>query len=264
MKKVLIPILLLILLINCVSKQRENELLEKIANLERQLDECENGAEKLHAKMEISFKNEDFISCKSIFNEMKKRHPESEYYYKVKAMFESVEKIEEKRERTKKIKEEQQRQTKLKALKKLKKTFDDVSGITWYKQPYFVHYNNTNLVSIYIGQKEGSVWLRLRMSYQGDDWIFFENAYLSYSGNTKEIIFDKYNDKETDNRGGVWEWIDVSVSKEMETFLRDFAKSKNTKMRLSGKYTKTRTLTWNERQGIIDVLNGYDALKQNL
>ena len=31
-------------------------------------------------------------------------------------------------------------------------------------------------------------------------------------------------------------------------------------MRFSGKYTKTRTLTYNERKGIIDVLNGYDVL----
>ena len=69
--------------------------------------------------------------------------------------------------------------------------------------------------------------------------------------------------KETDNSGGnVWEWIDVSVDKGLENFLREFAKSKNAKMRFSGKYTKTRTLTYNERRGIIDVLNGYDALNE--
>ena len=46
------------------------------------------------------------------------------------------------------------------------------------------------------------------MSYTGDDWIFFENAYLSYDGNTREVSFNKYNDKESDNSGGkVWEWI---------------------------------------------------------
>ena len=40
------------------------------------------------------------------------------------------------------------------------------------------------------------------MSYTGDDWIFFENAYLSYEGNTLEIKFDKYRNKETENKGG--------------------------------------------------------------
>lgn len=103
------------------------------------------------------------------------------------------------------------------------------------------------------------------MSYQGDDWIFFEHAYLSYDGNTKEIIFNKYDDKETDNGGGgVWEWIDLTVTKDVELFLREFAKSKNAKMRLTGKYTKTRNLTYNERKGILDVLSGYDALQSEL
>jgi len=91
---------------------------------------------------------------------------------------------------------------------------------------------------------------------------YFEHAYLSYDGNTKEIVFNKYNDKETDHDGGdVWEWIDLKVNKDVEYFLRGFAKSKNAKMRLTGKYTKTRKLTYNERKGILDILNGYDALE---
>ena len=168
------------------------------------------------------------------------------------------------KDRKTKLKAEREKQQKLKALKKLKKKHDDVSGITWYKQPYFIHYTNTNLTSIYIGDNGSSKWLRLKMSYQGDDWIFFKSAYLSYDGNTKEIIFNEYDDKETEHGGGVWEWIDLTVTKDVEFFLKEFAKSKNAKMRLSGKYTKTRNLTWKERQGIIDVLNGYDALNQGI
>ena len=112
-----------------------------------------------------------------------------------------------------------------------------------------------------MGKEGSSKWLRLNMSYYGDNWIFFEKAILSYDGNSKTIPFDKYKDKETDNSSGkVWEWIDVSVNESLRNFLREFAKSKNAKMRFSGKYTKTRTLTYNERKGILDVLNGYDAL----
>jgi len=35
-------------------------------------------------------------------------------------------------------------------------------------------------------------------------------------------------------------------------------------MRLSGKYTETRTLSEDEKQGIIDILNGYYALKDGI
>ena len=273
MKNLILATSIVLLLASCVSKQRETELLDKIESLEEQLDNCQNGAEKLHAKMKLNYDKKDFQICKEVYAEMEKRHPDSEFFGEVKSLYArivrdekaKVEKerlIAEKKVREEKLKIEREKQVKLKALKKLKKKYDDVSGTTWYKQPYFIHYTNTNLTSIYMGDNGSSRWLRLKMSYEGDDWIFFEKAYLSYDGNTKEIIFNKYDDKETENDGGVWEWIDLSITKDVESFLRKFATSKNAKMRLSGKYTKTRTLTWNERQGILDVLNGYDALNQ--
>lgn len=275
MKKWIFATAIILILASCVSKQRETELLNKIETLEKQLDDCENGAEKLHAKMKLNYEKKEFHICKEVYSEMEKRHPDSELFGDVKSLYDKIIKDEktkaekerllaEKKAREEKLKAEREKQAKLKALNKLKKKYDDVSGITWYKQPYFIHYTNTNLTSIYMGDNGSSRWLRLMMSYKGDDWIFFERAYLSYDGKTKEIIFDKYDDKETENDGGVWEWIDLTVTKDVEAFLREFAKSKNAKMRLSGKYTKTRTLTWNERQGILDVLNGYDALNQGI
>jgi len=264
MKELIILTLIMATMISCVSKQRETELLDKISDLETQLDDCQNGADKLHARMKLSYDNKDFEDCKEIYAEMEKRHPESEQFPEVKLIYNKIIKAEKAKAEQERLLVEKAKQEKLKALKKLKKKHDDVSGITWYKQPYFVHYTNTNLTSIYMGDNGSTRWLRLMMSYQGEDWIFFKRAYLSYDGNTKEIIFDEYDDKETENDGGVWEWIDLTVTKDVEAFLREFTKSKNAKMRLSGKYTKTRTLTWKERQGIIDVLNGYDALNEGV
>lgn len=151
----------------------------------------------------------------------------------------------------------------LQAVNKLKKVYDDISGLTWYYNPYFTHYNNVNRVSLYIGQVGTSVWLRLKMSYEGENWIFFENAYLSYDENTKTIPFKEYGEKETDNGygGRVWEWIDVSVDDALLEYLKDMVNGKTLKMRLSGKYTHTRTLTTNERKALQDVLLAYDVLK---
>jgi len=276
MKNMIILLVVLLNLMGCVSKQRETDLIEKIAKLESLLDDCQYGAEKIYAKMKLSYDQKDFQTCKKLYKEMEQRHPDSELFPEVKTIYDKIVKAEkektekerllaEKKARETKLKAEKEKQQKLKALKKLKKEYDDVADVTWYRNPYFTHYNNINLTSVYFGSKGKSKWLRLKMSYKGDDWIFFERAYLSYDGNTKEIIFNKYDDKKTENSGGgVWEWIDVSVSSDVEKFLRGFAKSKNAKMRLSGKYTKTRSLTWNEKHGIIDVLNGYDAIKQGI
>ena len=263
MRLFLVLILLSVLFTGCTNEKREKELLNKISELETQLDDCQNGADKLHARIKIAFEKEDFELCKSIFQEMEKRHPNSELFLDVKNIYQKIITIEKKNEEERRKQAEKEQSEKLRALNKLKKEYDDVSGITWYKQPYFTHYTNTNLTSIYIGDNGTSQWLRLMMSYKGDSWIFFEQAFLSYDENTKEIFFDKYNDKKTENDSGVWEWIDVTVSKDVEAFLRDFAKSKNAKMRLSGKYTRTRNLSSNERKGILDVLNGFDALKES-
>lgn len=148
------------------------------------------------------------------------------------------------------------------ALKKLKKSYDDVSNITWYQNKYFTHYNNTNRTSIYMGVQNNEVWLRLKMSYEGENWIFFDKAYLFYDGNTYEIPFNEYRDKKTENEGGqVWEWIDVQVNEELANFLNNMVSGKSVKMRLSGKYTKTRNLSQNEIKAITDVLTVYNLIQ---
>ena len=276
MKRTFLLLTIIFALGACSDKEKEAELENRISELETQLDECKNGADKLLAKIQIAFEEENFENVKTIYSDFQNRHPESSEFKEAKSIHDQVIEIEEKRKKeAERIAEEKRKEAeriaakekaeKLKALNKLRKSHDDVSGVTWYKQPYFTHYTNTNLTSIYIGDNGSNRWLRLMMSYKGDDWIFFERAYLSYDGKTKEIPFNEYDDKETENgSGGVWEWIQVSVTSDIESFLREFAKSKNAKMRLTGKYTKTRNLTYNERQGILDVLNGYDALEKGI
>ena len=265
-------LLLSVIIISCSDKEKEAELEARITELSTQLDECKNGSDKLLAAIEIAYKKKNNMEVKILFEDLEDRHPESKEYSIASKIYNKIiaeeKAIKDKLLREKELKEKEEKRKielakkeRLKSLNKLKKNFDDVSGITWYKQPYFTHYNNTFLTSIYMGKEGSSKWLRLNMSYYGDNWIFFEKAILSYDGNSKTIPFDKYKDKETDNSSGkVWEWIDVSVNESLRNFLREFAKSKNAKMRFSGKYTKTRTLTYNERKGILDVLNGYDAL----
>lgn len=258
----------------------ENEVLKKetlalksqIDKLNSEIDEIKNGAERISKKIEIAYAEKDYGSVVSYFEELKQKHPTAleveknldKYKNSKDILTENAMKVkaeEEKKIKEKLAQEKKAEELKFASVKKLKKKKDDIDGVTWYYQPYFTHYVNSNLVSIYMGEKNNSVWLGLTMSYKGDNWIFFDTAYLSYDGNTIEIPFDKYEEYKSENDGGyVWEWINVIPSSNTISFLREFAKSKNAKMRLTGKYEKTRTLTDNERKGIIDVLNAYDVL----
>lgn len=244
----------------------ENKKLQKeVAGLKEQLSGYMNSPEKLLAKAKTLYTNENLEELLKLRTKILKYHPESSaaeeistLYSKSKAVYNK--KIEDANRKALAEKEAEKRK-RMRAVNKLRKKYDDVSGVTWYSNPYFTHYNDYNLTSIYLGKNGSSVWIRLKMSYAGEDWIFFENAYLSYDGNTKEVYFNEYEDKKSDNSGeAVWEWVDVSVDNDLLLFLREMPEGKNVKMRLSGKYTKTRRLSINEIKGIKDVLLAYDVL----
>lgn len=242
---------------NKVLKEKE-QLNKELSQVKKDLEGYKMSPKKLCANIDQLLKEKNVSKLKEIENKLTTYHPESAELKKVKQYRAQAEKMiaQEKAAAEKK---------RLQAVNKLRKKHDDVSGITWYYNPYFTHYTNSNLTSIYIGKKESSVWLRLEMTYKGDDWIFFDRAFLSYDGNTREISFNEYKEKDSDNSGGeVWEWIDVSVDSYLLSFLEEMVKGKSIKMRLSGKYTKTRNLSVNEIQGIKDVLLAYDVLKEEV
>lgn len=262
MKKLLLIFVFIPLLFSCNSGELEKanreitQLKKENDLLRKELNGYKFAPEKVCANVESLYESGDLEALRNIEDILKKYHPESE---ELKDVQEKCDKIYAER----KAKEAAKEKEKMAAVNKLKKEYDDVSGITWYYNPYFTHYNNINRTSVYIGKSGSSTWLRLKMSYEGESWIFFEQAFLSYDGNTREIYFDKYKDKESDNSVRVWEWIDVPVDSSLEQFLKKMVDGKSAKMRLSGKYTSTRDLTSIEKKAIKDVLLAYDVLKNN-
>lgn len=233
------------------------QLRDSLNKVMPELEGYRNSPEKLCSNIDELYKAGDIYELKSIKDKLEKYHPESKEYTIVKDL---VSKYETEQQE----KAEAEKKERLQAVSKLRKKYDDINHITWYENPYFRHYTNTNYTSIYIGKDESSIWLRLMMSYEGEDWIFFESAYLSYDGNTFNIPFDKYRDKKTENDTRVWEWIDVRVSDDLLAFLRKMVNGKSVKMRLSGKYTNTRKLTNTEIKAIKDVLLAYDVLETEM
>lgn len=237
------------------SLKRENSALKsEIATYKMEIENYKNTPDKLYAEALKFVEHKNIEGLQTICEKFQKYHPTSPEYSKIKSALEKI--IAEK-----KAKEKAEKEMRMKAVNKLKKKYDDVSGITWYYNPYYTHYTNSNHTSIYMGKETvGKPWLRLLMSYYGDDWIFFDRAFLSYDGNTKEIFFNEYRDKKTENSTSCWEWIDVSVDESVLSFLKEMVNGKSVKMRLTGKYSKTHTLNQTEIKAIKDVLLGYDVL----
>lgn len=245
------------------SLKTENAALHaQVDSLSKELDKYKYSPDKLLADAKNAAKKGDKWNLSQIVSQLKQYHPQSKESTEAQNLLDGVIAAEKAKAEKERLKAEREQQERLKVVKKLKKNYDSVQGITWYENPYYTHYNNRNLVSIYMGKNSSSIWLRLKMSYTGDNWIFFDHAYLSYDGVTREIYFDKYKDKKSDNSGGdVWEWIDVNVSEEDLAFLKKMVNGKSVKMQLSGKYTKTRTVSANEVKAIKEMIMAYEVLE---
>lgn len=229
------------------------KLSDENKSLLNEVESYKNAPEKLLFFATNAYETNNMAQLKDIQEKIRKYHPSSGESGTIMGYVNKLEKAE-------KNKIEKEKNERLASLKKLKRSRDDVSGITWYNQPYFTHSTRSNRTSVYIGESSSNTWLCLRMSYNGSDWIFFKNAYLSYDGNTKEIVFNENADKKNDNYTDVWEWIDITIEDDLILFLRKLIHGKDIKMRLSGKYTKTRNLTTAEVNGIKDIISGYDIL----
>lgn len=262
MKKLAIIFAIIAASVGCGPTQNEYDaLVKENETLKKQLDSCEteianyrDTPERIYNSATKYILEKDTKNLGELVRKLEKYHPTSKEYAKAK---DALQKLIDEREAAKKKETEERRGI----IDKLKKTTDDISGITWYHNPYFTHHANSNHVSLYIGKKEADKpYLRLLMSYYGEGWIFFDKAYLSYDGNTRQIVFDEFRDKKTENNTKCWEWIDVNVDKETLSFLKKMVEGKSVKMRLTGKYQKDRTLTATEIRALKDVILGYDVL----
>lgn len=245
------------------------ELRDSVSLLSQKIEMYQTDPAKIAADIEQLYKNQDAEELEVIYEKLKQYHPEALETTKTKQYIDKIyadrnaKAIAEQKAKERAI--QKAREEKLQAVKSLRREYDEIEDITWSYNHYFKHYNNSNHVSLYIGQhgKNGYPWLRLRISYEGDDWIFFDKILLYCDGSTFEVPFDKYKNKKSDNAGGtVWEWIDVPVDNELLSNLEMLAKGKSVKIKLSGKYSNTRVISTTEQKALLEVMNAFAALKE--
>ncbi|WP_420578064.1 hypothetical protein [Ekhidna sp.] len=259
MRSLFICILPLILICSCSSNNEEkdkiNQLTQKVEKLETLLNDCQNKDHRTIDRVIAAYHDGNFDSVKILYAELQRIYPElhdlksamDKHYEVIKKETASIRKITEREEASRR------------AIQKLKT--EKVGSTTLYTSPAFTHFEDRNLISIYIIQKDKQPpVLFMKLSYSGNDWIHFKKASLHYGDRSIEIPFDAFEHKETKKDAGVSEWIEVPISRSIVFFLKSFAKTIDAKTKLTGKHTETRTISSKERQAIIDVLNGFDAL----
>lgn len=259
-----------LILSSCVPQSDYDKLKKENEALKTELNEVKFGADKLLAQAKTQIDSKDFGSAKQTLETLIQKHPDSNQAKDAKLLLSSVETgIKDKEEaiRVAKIESEKAEKERLaNATKKLRTQYDDVKGITWYYDRSTPQYTNYNSFHIYIGkEKTKRPWLRFRIQYTADDWLFIQ-SYIIKTDNSSYTIETTYGQVETDNgSGAIWEWFDVNMDNTKYQIIKDIIDSKSVKLRYNGKqYYKDRYLTSSEKQGLKNVLDAYEALGGSL
>lgn len=146
-------------------------------------------------------------------------------------------------------------------LAKFKKEYDKVQQISFYTSKQQPTYADTRcFVLPYIGQdNSNNTWLRLRMHYTEDDWVFFDYVIFSVDGYNTTISPNR-SEIVRDNDGGVvWEYADIEADNYID-LLWKIANSKETIVRFQGsEYYFDYTIKDADKSAIRDVLTAYEA-----
>ncbi|MBT8167627.1 hypothetical protein [Falsiruegeria litorea] len=145
-------------------------------------------------------------------------------------------------------------------LRRMKKQTDEFNGNVFYEHPNTPRYTDTrSYLAVYAGQNGGRVWLRMRLNYTSDSWLFVENAALNIDGETVRL---PYMDWKRDNDSEIWEWIDVTVDANLRATLEKIAASKSTIARFNGRdYYDNVTIRESDKQVIRDMFLVEEVLK---
>lgn len=231
---------------------------KQLAATQAELDDVKFAAERLLSQAEAALQKEDLKEAQRIAGLLTDKHPGTQQAARAAEIVTLIEqKIAEK--------EAAEKAKLASATSKMRKDVDSVREITFYADKSTTQYNNRNSFHLYIGQKVAQVWLRLRIQYTADDWLFIESFAIKADDRTYNVAPD-YFDVERDNgNGAIWEWYDYAVERSDVKMVQAVIASKKTILRYNGQqYYSDREITAAEKQALQNVLDAFVALGGNL
>jgi hypothetical protein len=151
------------------------------------------------------------------------------------------------------------------ATAKMRSQPDEVRGITFYSDKATTEYDDINSFHLYIGKSASRVWLRLRIQYAADDWLFVESFVIKADDQRFDITPDYFDIERDNGYGGIWEWYDGAVERRDVKMVQAVIAASKVTLRYNGKqYYDDREITTAEKQALQNVLDAFVALGGNL
>lgn len=151
--------------------------------------------------------------------------------------------------------------------------YDQIKGITWYYPANAPEYVNTrSAIYPYIGKYDsGRLYMRMKFSYTGDRWVFFDNVIVSIDGSNHTLPKDAGEYRSDSGGGDVYEALDISVEggkidnygEAVRLMMPLIAFSDQTIIRFQGDRQYDLTVSQADKDGIMDILYGYAYMERN-
>lgn len=239
------------------SLRAENQQLKaRIGELQRALDDERNGAARLLARARGEMDSGKLDAARATLVALQSRHPESREASEARALglsiAASIERATKEQEQRKRV-----------AAARMKTSFDEVRGITWYRDRETPV--SGTFVEFYFGdfKTSGLGPLRFEAHFQGDDWLFVSK--MTIKADEQVFPLDLGEWAHDNGSGVVWEWVDVKVEAQLLKVLNAMLDARKTIVRFNGAtYYEDHVLTAGERSSMKAVMAAYVNLGGSL
>jgi len=142
----------------------------------------------------------------------------------------------------------------------VRKSTDEQSGITWYRDQFTPERLNENAFYLYAGKKGCDVWLRLRIQHMSDKPLSITRVVINADDKTFEFT-DPHFKRDTDGKF-TWQWFDERVTTDHLVMLFTIAGAKSAGLRFIGanRAEERMTILQTEKDALKAALSVYTAL----
>lgn len=227
-----------------------NQLREDNEKLRSEIHYLKNGPETLINSAKRHIEDGKYEEAKKFTEELISNFPASKEFPEAKLLQSQI------RNRIA-LEKEKIIEARKKALQLMLPTYDKIDKITWY------HHRDTpdrtTSITLYIGTSENNVWLRKKVIYFADDWLFANSFTIYADGETANYPNAEF---ERDHSSGrIWEWSDSPVSDSDIGTLKKTANAKDAVLRFIGQnYHRDHKITKFEQAVIRDTIQAYEAI----
>ena len=112
------------------------------------------------------------------------------------------------------------------------KQVDKIENITWYRDKATPGVPLRTIAYLYMGEQNGSSWLRLKVQYWANTWLFVDRALIVVDGEKRGELSGPW--KRDNGSGSIWEWLDLAVNGQNSGVVKAMAGAKAVTIRFYG------------------------------